>query len=351
MPYTSAIKSEASRGRVAFWLAVCALLVALMVVIGGYTRLSGSGLSITQWKPIHGIIPPLSDADWLAEFNAYKATPQYAKINAGMSMEEFRTIFWPEYTHRALGRIIGFVFFLPLLYFALRRRITWPFVLRLLFIFSLGGLQGFAGWYMVQSGLINDPFVDHLRLAFHLGLAFLIFALLLSAWFDVAKPRPETTEKPPGRLFLPFLTLLLFIQIIFGAMLAGLHGGLIYNTFPLMNGEWLPSAAWYMQPLWKNPIENIAAVQFIHRWLAKILIALYALWWWKKGRHTTDLSARKLAHAVLVAFLLQATLGVLTLLNVVPLPLALAHQLTGLLLFALVVLATKRARKALVTVV
>ena len=325
----------ADRKAIACWLFACLLLVALMVVVGGYTRLSGSGLSITAWKPVHGAIPPLSENAWEEEFAAYRQSPQYLKVNTGMTLEEFKAIYWPEYLHRLLGRAIGFVVLVPLLIFAARKSLTRAFAWRLLGIFLLGGLQGAIGWYMVKSGLANDPHVSHFRLALHLSVAFAIFGLLLWTFLDVilsaakdplavGDPSPSAQDDMVVYKYI-FWFSLLCLQIVFGALVAGLHAGLIYNTWPTMNGEWLPEG------LLTNPIsENLTLIQFIHRWLA-VAVAAGFLGWWYAHRHAVN---TRLCTAVTAIIAAQFLLGVLTLIHVVPLPLALMHQWTALLLFA-----------------
>ncbi len=315
------------------WLLLCALLVALMVAVGGYTRLSGSGLSITSWKPLHGIIPPLSHMAWEEEFAAYRATPQFAKINPDMNMLTFQEIFWPEFLHRLLGRTVGIVFFLPFVGFALRRTFSRKFGVRLLAIFALGGLQGVMGWYMVKSGLVNDPYVSHLRLALHLSLAFALFALLLWSALDV-RGLKNTTPNPKTRTPLAIILTLLCLQIVLGAFLAGLHGGLIYNTFPTMNGVFLPEEA-----LQAPFLHNIATIQFLHRWLAVIIILSYGFWWFAGKLYAMKGMLGTVLVALPLVALLQVGLGIMTLLLQAPLFLALAHQCTGLVLFALTVTA------------
>ena len=251
---------------VKIWLTLCLLLVACMVLIGGYTRLSGSGLSITTWKPVYGVIPPMNELQWNEEFSAYQSSPQYQKINNGMSLEDFKTIFWPEFIHRLLGRAVGIIFFVPLLYFAVCRNITRQFGLRLLAIFALGGLQGLIGWLMVKSGLVDDPHVSHLRLALHLSVAFTIFGLIEWTLLDVTSYQLPVARKENKRLlvtskryliiyFLFFA--LLCAQIILGAFMAGLHAGLIFNTWPTMNGQWIPDGLITDSP-WYN---NVALIQ------------------------------------------------------------------------------------------
>jgi heme a synthase len=323
------------RRAVSAWLIACALLVVAMVVVGGYTRLSGSGLSITQWKPIHGIIPPIGEAQWQEEFDAYRASPQYQKINQGMTLAEFKIIFWPEYFHRLLGRMVGLVFFLPLLFFMARRSLTRRLSFRLIGIFALGGLQGVIGWLMVKSGLVNDPHVSHLRLALHLSLAFAIFGLLLWTILDIGTDKDPSPQPVPITYLLWFL--LLCLQIILGAFVAGLHAGLIYNTFPTMNGEWLPGGLLSMQPWYLNFVENITLIQFMHRTLAVIVAGGFLLWWYSHRTYVKNAHLGKVCLGVALVIAVQFTLGVLTLLHQVPLSLALLHQAVALLLFALAV--------------
>jgi cytochrome c oxidase assembly protein subunit 15 len=306
-----------------------------MVLVGGYTRLSGSGLSITEWKPIHGVVPPLSLAQWEEEFDAYRASPQYRKINQGMSLEEFKDIYWPEYWHRVLGRALGVAFLLPFAYFLSRGRIQRPLAFRLCAIFALGGLQGFAGWYMVQSGLVDDPHVSHLRLALHLGLAFLIFACLLWAALDVLKPWEAAPVSPRAYAHFSAYLALLCLQIILGAFVAGLKGGLAYNTFPTMNGAWIAPEAFAGGPFH----DNIALIQFAHRWAAVGVALAFFAW---AAAYGGKLRAPLLRHTLIctgAALLLQCALGVFTLIHHVPMALALKHQMTALALFGLSVAA------------
>ncbi|NBX03496.1 MAG: heme A synthase [Alphaproteobacteria bacterium] len=314
-----------------YWLIACALMVALMVAVGGYTRLSGSGLSITQWKPIHGVVPPLNLQEWQEEFDAYRATPQFAKVNSGMSLDEFKGIFWPEFLHRLLGRLVGLVFLLPLVYFAVRKKISRRFGLRLAAIFALGGVQGFMGWFMVASGLVDNPYVSHIRLAMHLSLAFLIFALILWAALDVRHPGEGRDPRLTGlnrKTWMPAyagMTLwfaILCAQIILGALVAGLHAGLIYNTWPLMDGQLAPADIATNTPV---------LLQFIHRKLAIVVALGFPLWWWWQRKNQ---AISRLYVVVMGLIFVQFVLGVLTLIYAVPLALALAHQLNALLLFA-----------------
>jgi cytochrome c oxidase assembly protein subunit 15 len=329
------------RNAIITWLCLCAFLLAVMVLVGGYTRLSGSGLSITQWKPIHGVVPPLGESQWQEEFDAYRASPQYRKINKGMSLGEFKTIFWPEYWHRVLGRLIGLAFALPLLYFAARRALNKPLAWRLAGIFALGGLQGFMGWYMVRSGLVSDPYVSHIRLAMHLSLAFAIIGLMVWTILDVVVSRKSlvmskiklTTNDLRLTTYLFWFTLLC-LQIALGALVAGSHAGLIYNTWPAMNGQWLPADLPGGGPWW----HNLVLLQFMHRKLAVAVAAGFIIWWYFCRAYVKHAHLGKVCFGVASIIVIQFALGVLTLVHVVPLPLALAHQATGLGLFTMAVL-------------
>ena len=330
------------------WLTLCATLVVAMVFVGGYTRLSGSGLSITKWKPIHGVIPPQNEQEWVEEWELYKQTPQYSAINKGMSVEEFKAIFWPEFFHRLLGRVIGIVFLIPLVFFTLNKSLAPRFALRLLFIFALGGVQGFMGWYMVKSGLSNNIYVSHFRLAAHLSLALLLLGLLIWAILSSrAQPRDLATPQDPSTslrvTYIAWFTLLC-LQILYGAFMAGLHCGLIYNSYPSMNGEWLPSALWEPNFGPMNFFENCATVQFIHRTLPILLVLGFVSWWFFNRAYVKDKKLSKIAFAIALVLALQFVLGVLTLVNVVPLGLGLIHQMMAILLFGLGVVLLHRVK-------
>lgn len=324
------------RNHILLWLTLCALLVAGMVALGGYTRLSGSGLSITTWKPIHGTLPPLSYAQWQEEFTAYRLSPQFQLVNYDMTLDEFKTIFWPEYLHRLLGRAIGMLFFIPLVVCFFRRSLSPPFAWRLFGIFALGGLQGVVGWLMVASGLVNEPRVSHIRLALHFSLALTIFALLLWAILDILhENRVHWAKIPPKQLLaykLWFSTLCL--QLVFGAFMAGLHCGLVYNSWPDMNGQFIPDDIGYISPWYMNIFNNIATIQFIHRTLAILLCLGFAIWWISARHYVKNRAMQRLCLSVLAILATQFALGVLTLLHMVPLLLAWLHQLTALVLFA-----------------
>ncbi|NBO19070.1 MAG: heme A synthase [Proteobacteria bacterium] len=318
---------------VRLWLAACALLVACMVMLGGYTRLSGSGLSITTWRPIHGTLPPMNEAQWNEEFEAYKASPQFQKVNSSMDMDDFRGIFWPEYLHRLLGRLVGLAFFGPFCIFLARRSLTRRFALRLVCIFALGGLQGLVGWLMVASGLVNMPRVSHFRLAAHLSIAFLIFALLLWAFLDI-RPAPRAAHYPRKLLKIyQFWLAALCLQIVWGAFMAGLHAGYVYNTWPGFDGALLPpdlsSGAGFLADI----ATHIPAVQAIHRYLAIFLLLTVVVWWWQSRGALQKSLAGKRGIWLLIVINAQFALGVATLVQVVPLALAWLHQLVGLVLF------------------
>ena len=325
---------RASAG-IRLWLYALAGLVALMVIVGGATRLTDSGLSITEWKPILGVIPPLTEADWQAAFAKYRQIPEYQVINKGMTLDEFKTIYWWEWGHRLLGRLIGFAFLLPFLYFWLRGRLKRPLIPKLVLLFVLGGLQGLLGWYMVMSGLVDRVDVSQYRLAAHLGLAVVIFGAILWVAFDLAPDAKPVT--PDGRLLASALGLtgLVFLQIILGAFVAGLDAGQGYNSWPLMDGQIIPDGLGAMSPWYLNLFENALTVQFDHR-IAAYLVAIWALvhaavTLERAGEGPLAVGSAALALVVLG----QVALGVWTLLSHVDIGIALLHQGGALLVFAI----------------
>ncbi len=331
------MKKDASRA-IAWWLFACCAMVFATLVVGGVTRLTHSGLSIVEWQPLVGAIPPLSQQDWLELFAKYQQTPEFRTVNSDMTLAGFQFIFWWEWTHRLLGRTIGLVFVLPFLVFAALRKIPGGLTPRLLGFFLLGGLQGAMGWYMVKSGLVDDPRVSHYRLAAHLGLAFLIFGLML--WTALGLLRRRGTGRPlalPGLpRFAALLLLLVFVMALSGALVAGLHAGRVYNTFPLMHGYFLPPDLLILEPRWINVFNNLATVQFDHRLLAWTLMLLVPLLWWRVRNAIAAPAPRRAADAMLAMLLLQVAMGIATLLLVVPVALAAAHQAGAMLLFATV---------------
>jgi heme a synthase len=298
---------------IARWLGLIALMIFAMVVVGGATRLTGSGLSITEWKPILGTIPPLNAADWNEVFDKYKLSSQYKLQNQGMSLADFQFIFWWEWAHRLLGRLVGFVFAVPFIWFALRKQLPqglWP---KLLGLLILGGAQGALGWYMVASGLVDRVSVSQYRLAAHLTLASILFASVLWTMFAISKQSGFKTLRLAQAM--PFLVLL---QIAAGAFVAGLDAGQGYNTWPLMDGQVIPQGLGAIEPAWKNLFENALTVQFNHRLLAYGILALASI----HALRSREMSSKLLV----VAILAQASLGIATLLWHVPLALALLHQ-------------------------
>ena len=332
-----------SRRIVRAWLLVVAALVFLTAAVGGATRVTGSGLSIVEWRPVVGALPPLSESAWQAEFEKYKTIPQYREVNRGMSLEEFKFIYWWEWGHRLLGRLIGVAFLLPFLWFLWRGWIAPGLRPRLWTIFGLGAVQGAVGWWMVSSGLAERVSVSQYRLAFHLTLACIIFAMVL--WTaERLRPREPVEVAPRLRTRAILLVVLVLAQIYLGALVAGLRAGMIYNTWPLIDGALVPEASrlFFEQPWWRNFFENALLVQFNHRLLAYVIFAL-AIW------HAVDVvrsgkggvvstGALVLASAVT----LQAGLGIVTLLHVTPLPLALAHQALAVIVLAIAVIHAAR---------
>jgi heme a synthase len=338
LPAAPVATGRAQPRAVAAWLLVCCALVFALVVVGGVTRLTHSGLSITEWQPIVGTLPPLSETQWNDAFAKYQATPEYRQVNHGMKLGAFKDIFWWEYVHRLLGRLVGCAFIVPLFWFAARGRLppTRGLTTKLFGIFLLGALQGALGWYMVQSGLVDDPRVSQLRLTAHLGLALLIFAAMF--WTALTLLRPTgPVDVRVQRLFRAAASLatLIFVMALSGGLVAGIRAGFAYNTFPLMNGSVVPPDIMLIRPWYMNFVNNIATVQFDHRLIAWTLLALVPLWWWGV-RATLGIPgrARVASHLFLAMLFVQVTLGISTLLLVVPLPLAALHQAGAVLLFA-----------------
>jgi cytochrome c oxidase assembly protein subunit 15 len=309
---------------VRLWLYVLAAMVLCIVVVGGITRLTDSGLSITEWKPITGILPPLSEAEWVADFELYKQIPQYQVLNQGMTLEEFKLIFFWEWFHRFLGRAIGVAFAVPFVIFLLQRRLNWSLAAPLAGLFVLGGFQGFLGWWMVSSGLTELTSVSQYRLAAHLSAALVLFLALL--WVARKMGPVRSAANPADRPAAVILLALIFVQIVWGAFVAGLDAGMGYNTWPLMDGALVPDGLGVMQPWWKNLFENAMTVQFIHRTIAYVLVIyVFAMWFWHRG-------AGGWLPRLAILTLLQVVLGIATLLMQVPLAIALGHQVLAFML-------------------
>jgi cytochrome c oxidase assembly protein subunit 15 len=327
---------------VRWWLISVAALIALMVLVGGATRLTESGLSIVEWKPVTGSVPPLSEAQWIDAFEAYKKIPQYRELNAGMSLSEFKEIFWWEWSHRLLGRFIGVAYLLPFLFFLWRGGLSGELKRRLWLLFGLGGLQGAVGWWMVASGLTERVEVSQYRLATHLVLALLIFAGIVWTVRRLAE-RPPIAAPARLRFTSVLLLVVTFVQIYFGALVAGLRAGRAYNTWPQIDGAFIPSAErlWFETPWWRNMFDNVLTVQFEHRMTAYALFALAALHAFDAVRSRAGLAASG-ALWLLAAVSVQAVLGILTLLNQVPIDLALSHQAVAIAVLALAVMQVER---------
>lgn len=322
-------------------------MIFAMVVIGGVTRLTESGLSIMEWAPLTGALPPLGAAEWERVFDLYRSIPQYEAMNAGMTLAEFKTIFWWEWTHRLWGRLIGVVFAVPFLWFLIRGRIRRGLVPHLLALLGLGGLQGFIGWFMVSSGFVETFSVSQYRLVLHLALALVIYGYML--WLAMSLLRPEPGPADPAavgalRRRVVALTALAGLTMLFGGFVAGLDGGFVYNSFPLMNGRLLPDEILTHAPAWLDPFETPATAQFIHRWLAvALVIAVLAVWAGGRGSAIHP-AARRGLDLMAAAALLQAGLGIATLLLVMPIPLAAAHQAGAVILLTSLLWALHRLR-------
>jgi heme a synthase len=328
---------------VRWWLIAVAVLIAVMVLVGGATRLTESGLSIVEWKPVAGVLPPLNATQWNEAFEGYKAIPQYRQLNAGMSLDEFKTIFWWEWSHRLLGRVIGAAYLLPFLWFLWRGVLGGELRRRLWVIFGLGALQGAVGWWMVASGLSQRVEVSQYRLATHLVLALLIFAGIVWTLRRLGETAPSVAT-PRLKISAMFFLALTFVQLYLGALVAGLRAGKIYNTWPDIDGGFIPSAArlFFDTPWWRNLFENTLTVQFEHRMVAYTLFVL-AVW------HAIDAARQRAGKPVIDGALwlmgavtLQATFGILALLNQVPMDLALAHQAVAIVVLTLAVFQVAR---------
>ena len=323
------------------WLFCCCGLVFLMVVVGAITRLTESGLSIVEWRPLIGAIPPLSDTEWQRVFDLYQQSPEFEKKNFWMEIDDFKRIFFWEWLHRLLGRLIGIAYALPLLWFWMRGKIPKGYKLKLLGIFVLGGLQGAMGWYMVKSGLVDQPNVSHYRLAMHLLLAFLIAGCML--WLALSI---REKEKPAGNKFLFMHSRLvlyaLLMAITWGAFTAGLDAGLVYNdSFPKMGGKWIPSEIWLLKPMSRNFLINEVGVQFAHRWLAIFTVLMVLGLWFHAHKKKFLFPA---LNALGIAVILQAGLGIATLFSLVWLPIAVLHQGMALIVFILLIASMHRLR-------
>ena len=324
---------QAQNRAVATWLLVCCGLVFAMVVLGGFTRLTGSGLSMVDWRPLMGILPPIGDAEWQRTFEMYQLSPEFQKVNAAFGVDEFKSIFWLEYLHRLLGRTIGIVFLVPFVFFFARGFIKPDEWAKYLLMFALGGMQGLLGWYMVRSGLVDVPHVSQYRLTAHLVAAFIIYAYMFWVALSLLFPRAENASKHPWYGKTLALFVLVSTTVISGGFVAGLKAGKIYNTFPMMGDHWFPPGLIALEPFWRNFFDNMTTVQFDHRYLAITTFAFVVVYWFKVRGADIPARARVAVNALLHTAILQVALGIATLLLAVPVILGATHQGVAMLLF------------------
>lgn len=339
--------ANTSRKRIIIWLLCGCFLIFSMVVIGGITRLTGSGLSITEWNVVMGAIPPLNAQQWNDAFDQYKEIPQFQKLNYDFTLSDFKNIFFWEYLHRLIGRIIGVVFIVPFIFFYLTKQFDNKMIRKSLFLFALGGLQGFIGWFMVKSGLTERTSVSHYRLAIHLITAFITFAFTL--WFALQliyhdEKRNQMLKKKYSAT-IKFLFAIVIVQIIYGAFVAGMHAGKFANTFPTMDGEWIPKDIFSSQTFIMNFFENQITIQFIHRILAMLIVILTGWLWFTVDRKELNRSQKRGMHFLLFAVAVQFLLGVFTLLSSVQITLAALHQAGAFVLFTAMIFLLFQFRK------
>ena len=338
--------NQSSRAAVAGWLGLCCVLVFCMVVLGGVTRLTDSGLSMVNWEPISGMLPPLTQTAWQAEFEHYRQFPEYQKINAGMSLEAFKRIFYFEYAHRMLGRLIGLVFAIGFVWLWVRKHLSRPLVPHLIAMFVLGGLQGLLGWYMVKSGLVEIPHVSQYRLTAHLGLAISIYLYILWVLFKLLERRSAPVVSEGLRRSSWGLGVLAFATVLSGGFVAGLKAGHAFNTFPLMAGQWIPPGYLALEPTWRNFFENIATVQFNHRLLAISTFALVLVFVIRVLKDKALRPLRKPTLTLVGVATIQVALGISTLLWFVPVALGAMHQAVALVLLSVMLYVVFRFRTA-----
>ncbi|MEM0518381.1 MULTISPECIES: COX15/CtaA family protein [Aequorivita] len=321
--------------KVIYWLLTGCFLIFIMVVVGGITRLTHSGLSISSYKLVSGTIPPLNEAEWIAEFEHYQQFPEYQKLHNHFDLEDFKDIYFWEYIHRVLGRLLGIVFLVPFFYFLLKKQLTKPTIKKAIILLFLGGFQGFLGWYMVKSGLIDRPSVSHYRLAMHLTTAFLTFAYTFWVALDLIYPVKKEINTHI-RNIIRFGMAVLLIQIIWGAFVAGLDAGWIHNHWPFMNeGKLIHETVYTEQvPLWKNFVEGKSGVQFVHRYMAYLVVAVILFIWYKTRKLSLTNLQQKSINALLILVFTQFILGVYTLILQVPVVLGVLHQVTAFFLLA-----------------
>lgn len=330
-------KQERNRSALRVWLGLVLVTLFALVLVGGATRLTNSGLSITEWKPIHGVIPPLNAVEWQEEFDLYKRIPEYAQINSGMTVEEFKTIFWWEWAHRLIARSIGLIFAVPLAFFWATGRIERRLKAPLLGILGLGGLQGFIGWWMVSSGLVERTDVSQYRLAVHLTMACIIFASTMWVMRAIAPHEEAPARRSRSVRLAMIIAFFTLFQIYLGALVAGLDAGFAYNTWPLMDGAVIPGDLFIQQPWWINLFENPKTVQFVHRLGAYVLLALVVVHFLQARQELPGSAHARRAAVLLALVLLQASLGIATLLSQVQIHAALTHQAVAIVLLGFAV--------------
>ncbi len=321
--------------KVVYWLLTGCLLIFIMVIVGGITRLTHSGLSITTYKLIEGTLPPMNEIEWQAAFNHYKQYPEYQKINSHFTLEDFKDIYFWEWLHRFIGRMIGVVFMVPFVYFLFKKQLSSPTIKKAIVLLSLGAFQGFLGWYMVKSGMIDRPDVSHYRLAMHLITAFITFSFTLWVALDILFPTTHDIPKKMSSLIKVTYGLVL-VQIVWGAFVAGLDAGWIHNHWPLMSDGKLIHETVFIeqQPVWKNFVEGKSGVQFVHRYLAYVVLALIILIWFKIKKMMLSTLQKKGVQLLMITVLIQFGLGVFTLLYHVPVVLGVLHQIVAFFLLA-----------------
>ncbi len=325
---------------VSIWLGVGCFLIAAMVIVGGITRLTHSGLSMVEWNLLMGSFPPLNKEEWIEVFDKYKSTPEFILINYNFSLEEFKSIYWWEYIHRMLGRLIGIVFIFPFGYFLIKKKLSQSLIKKLLLVLVLGAFQGFLGWYMVKSGLIKDPNVSHYRLASHLVAAFVLYGYIFVLMLELLIPKsgPIVPVVKPLRKVSILLVIITFVQFIYGAFVSGLNAGKVYNTFPKMGSKWIADSVGfsYKKDGLISLMENLASVQFIHRYLA-VFILILVLIIWRKSRNISTYHIKLGANLLLVIVIAQFLLGVMALLFAVPLWLGVLHQFGALVFLTAII--------------
>ena len=330
---TTSLEQQARYNRqIAYWLMACAAVIFGMILLGGVTRLTNSGLSMVDWKPLMGIIPPLSEADWQAMFLKYQQFPEYQKVNIGMSLEEFKPIFMYEYLHRVLGRFIGLIFILPFLFFLFTKRIKAGLTPKLIIMLIGGGFQGLLGWYMVKSGLVDNPRVSQYRLTAHLGAAVLIYSFILWTAFSLISPKSDQPTEPKKLAYI--LSGLIFLMILSGGLVAGTHAGHAYSTWPLMGDSFIPAGLYSMTPAWLSAFEDITTIQFNHRMFAYLIVGLVAVFAFKTLKAGIQGPVKIGLWCLIGLLIMQVTLGISTLIFYVPVPVAAAHQVGAVALLS-----------------